>query len=124
MIDKLFKENNLKVTKQRIEIINIISKLNSKATVKNIIKCASMNTSTVYRILDKMCKNNILVKCINSDNLEYFEIVTNHKHYIKCIKCNKEKQLDSCPFDNINIKDFKVVNHTLKMEGICKECMN
>ena len=124
MINEIFKENNLKVTKQRIDIVNIIEKLGDGATVKNIIKNTNMNKSTVYRILDKLCLNNIIIKDININNEDYYSLKSNHKHYIKCVKCNKIKDLDNCPVEDINIKDFKVIKHTLKIDGICDECMN
>ena len=122
MIDKMFKNSNLKITKQRKEIIDIILELKNSATISNIIKKASMNRSTVYRIIDILVKNNILVKQINYDNNDYYVINEYHKHYIKCIKCNKIKELDHCPFDSINISGFEVINHSLKIEGICEEC--
>lgn len=122
MIDKMFKNSNLKITKQRKEIIDIILELKNSATISNIIKKASMNKSTVYRIIDILVKNNILVKQINYDNNDYYVINEYHKHYIKCIKCNKIKELDNCPFDSINISGFEVINHSLKIEGICEDC--
>ena len=92
MIDKMFKNSNLKITKQRKEIIDIL------------------------------VKNNILVKQINYDNQDYYVINEYHKHYIKCIKCNKIKELDNCPFDNIKLSGFEITNHSLKIEGICEDC--
>ena len=122
MIESLFKENNLKVTKQRLEIINIINKLKDKATISNIVKNVDMNRSTVYRIIDKLCSNNIVIKDINVNNKDYYVLKNNHKHYIKCIKCNSIKDLDECPFDNMEIDNFKIIKHSLKIDGICNKC--
>ena len=123
MIDSLFKDSNLKITKQRVEIINVINKLKDKATISNIIKNVEMNKSTVYRIIDKLCLNNIIIKDINANNEDYYVLRSNHKHYIKCIKCNKIKDLKNCPIEDIDIKDFKVIKHTLKIDGICEDCL-
>lgn len=122
MINDLLKSSNLKITKQRKEIIDIIELLGVDATVSKIIEKASMNKSTVYRIIDILVKNNILVKQINYDNQDYYVINEYHKHYIKCIKCNKIKELDNCPFDNIKLSGFEITNHSLKIEGICEDC--
>ena len=122
MINDLLKSSNLKITKQRKEIIDIIELLGVDATVSKIIEKASMNKSTVYRILDILIKNDILQKQVNYENEDYYNINHNHKHYIKCIKCKKIKELTECPFDNIELSGFEVIKHSLKIEGICEDC--
>ena len=122
MIDELFKNNKLKVTKQRKEIVNIINDLDSAATINNILKKANMDKSTVYRIIDILIKNNILIKQINYNNDDYYILKEKHRHYIKCVKCNKVRELDKCPFDNSQINDFKIINHNVLIEGICGDC--
>ena len=122
MIDELFKKNKLKVTKQRKEIVNIINDLDSAATINNILKKANMDKSTVYRIIDILIKNNILIKQINYNNDDYYILKEKHRHYIKCVKCNKVSKLDKCPFDNESIDGFKIINHNVEIEGICKDC--
>ena len=124
MVEELLKENNLKVTKQRLLVLNCIIELDFNATINNIINSVNIDKSTVYRIINVLIKNGVLEKDINYENIDYFKIKSNHKHYIKCIKCNKIKLLDECPFDNVNVDDFEVINHSLKIEGICKSCKN
>ena len=122
MIEDIFKKKKLKVTKQRREIIDIINNLDYDATINNIVKKANMDKSTVYRIIDVLIKNNILIKQINYNNDGYYILKEKHRHYIKCVKCNKVRELEKCPFDNSNINGFKIVNHNVEIEGICKEC--
>ena len=53
MLKQLLKNNNLKVTKQRLELLNIINELNDESTIKNIIdKCPDIDKSTIYRIIE------------------------------------------------------------------------
>ena len=122
MVEDILKKNNLKVTKQRIDVLESIIKLEDAATITNIIKNCNMDKSTIYRILDTLVKHNIIIKDINYNNDDYYMLKSNHKHYIKCVKCNKMKLLDKCPFDNIKVRDYEIINHSLKIEGICKEC--
>lgn len=122
MIDEILKKNNLKVTKHRIEIIDIVNNLDYDATINNIVKEANMDKSTVYRIIDVLTKNNILIKQVNYNNEDYYSIKEKHRHYIKCVKCNKISKLDKCPFDQCDINGFKIINHNVEIEGICKEC--
>lgn len=122
MVEEILKKNNLKVTKHRIEVINSIVNLENQATIQNIINNTTIDKSTIYRILNILINNNIIEKDINYNNLDYYRLKNNHKHYIKCVKCNKTVKLDKCPIDIININDFEVINHNLKIEGICKNC--
>ena len=122
MLEELLKKKNLKVTKQRVSVLESIIKLEESATIHNIENNVDMDKSTVYRIINILIDNDIIKKDINYNSIDYFRLKNNHKHYIKCVKCKKIKNLDSCPFDDINIGDFEIINHSLEIEGICKEC--
>lgn len=124
MIDELFKKNNLKITKQRMEIINAVVKLKDNATLKNILDQVNlkMDRSTVYRILDILIKSNILGKQINSDNQDYYMVMSEHVHYIKCVHCKRVESLNICPFDVDAFKGYKLISHSVILNGICKDC--
>lgn len=122
MVEELLKKNNLKVTKQRVGVLKSIINLEDNATIHNIVSSVDIDKSTIYRILNTLINHNIIEKDINYDNLDYYKIRSNHKHYIKCVKCKKISELKNCPFDNMNVGDFEIINHSLKIEGICKEC--
>ena len=122
MVEDLLKNNNLKVTKQRVSVLKSIIKLEDNASIHNIVSSVDIDKSTVYRIINTLITNNVIEKDINYDNLDYYKLKSNHKHYIKCVKCKKISALDSCPFDNVDVADFEVINHSLKIEGICKDC--
>lgn len=122
MIYQILKNNNLKITRQRKEILGAIDKLGNNATISEIIKLVDIDKSTVYRNIDILIKNNIILKQVNYENKDYYVIASNHKHYVKCVKCFKIKELNNCPFDSINLDGFDIINHSLKIEGICEDC--
>ena len=122
MVEDILKKINLKVTKQRIDVLKNIIKLEDDATITNIINNCNIDKSTIYRKLNTLVEKNIIIKDINYNNDDYYMLKSNHRHYIKCVKCNKMKLLDKCPFDNIKVNDYEIINHSLKIEGICKEC--
>lgn len=122
MLEDILKSKNLKVTKQRINVLKNIVKLEDDATIINIINSCNMDKSTVYRIINTFITHNIIIKDVNYNNNDYYMLKSNHKHYIKCVKCNKKILFDSCPIDNIKVNDYEIINHSLKIEGICNEC--
>lgn len=129
MIEKLFKENNLKLTKQRKLIYEIISNNNEEATLKTIIsKCNNkLNITTIYRVLDIFLENNLIKKKIDLSKEVYYEIIPHeHIHYINCIKCHNKTKIDPKEielFEKKVSKDYKLISHDIDFTGICKECM-
>lgn len=122
MLEDILRSKNLKITKQRITVIKSIVNLEDNATIINIINSCNMDKSTVYRIINTLVTHNILIKDVNYNNNDYYMLKSNHKHYIKCVKCNKKILFDSCPIDNIKVNNYEIINHSLKLEGICNEC--
>lgn len=122
MIEELLKNKNLKQTKQRIEILKLIEKLDINATKKNILENTNIDKSTVYRTLETLIENNIIEKSINHKNELYYEIKQEHKHYIKCIKCHKKEEIHICPVKTVEKKGFKIVSHKIEIDGICNTC--
>ena len=127
MIKNILKENNIKITKQRIEILNILMNLNDNATIKNIVnKSTICNKSTIYRILEALYNKNIIDKDINYNSEIYYFIKEKHTHYLTCIKCHKKIKITNCPIEiienNLEQEGYKVLNHKIELQGLCKNC--
>lgn len=123
----ILKNNNLKVTKQRLEVLDMINILGIDSSIKNISnRITNMDKSTIYRILNILYENGILEKIIGKYDQIIYVISDEHKHYMKCLKCGSITEIDKCPFDNNKnnsyIDGFKVIRHSLIIEGICKNC--
>lgn len=118
----ILKENDLKITKQRIELLNMINILDEDATIKNISAKLKIDISTIYRIIDIFLEKNIIEKNINYENKIYYKIKENHKHYIKCIKCHKKIEIEFCPIEKFDDNRFKIINHKVEIEGVCSNC--
>ena len=90
MIEEYFKEKNIKLTKQRKLIFDIIDEY-GEVTFKDIRnKCGNkMNNSTIYRIIELFLNNNVIIKTLN-DEIYYSINKNEHKHYIYCVKCHKK----------------------------------
>ena len=121
-MDNILKENGLKITKQRLDLLNMIDELDEEATIKNISNELKIDISTIYRIIDVFLEKNIIEKNINYENKIYYKIKEKHKHYIKCIKCHKKIEIEFCPIESFDDNRFKIINHKVEIEGICNSC--
>ncbi|MGV8984631.1 Fur family transcriptional regulator [Clostridium sp.] len=126
------KENNIKVTKARKSILEII--LSSEDAINaNLIYSllkkdnVKIDLSTVYRTLDLLESKKILNKFDLGNNMYNYTIIKNaHKHIIQCDLCHKEMVID-CPIPQIEEQIKAKTGITLTeshvyLKGICKEC--
>lgn len=129
MIEDILKKNNLKLTKQRKLVYEIISDNEEEATLKNIIKkCENkLNITTVYRILENFLEKNLIEKKIDLNKNIYYETKPQeHIHYINCIKCHNKTKIDTeeiKTFEQKVSKGYKVISHDIEFTGICKNCI-
>ncbi|MBR6072928.1 MAG: transcriptional repressor [Bacilli bacterium] len=121
-MNELLIKHGLKVTNQRIQVLDAINELSVNSTIKNIINKLNIDQSTVYRTLKTLEENNIIEKNVIDDEIIYI-IKEEHKHYFKCIKCNKVKELHTCPIEiSDELDGCKILNHSLILDGICDNC--
>ena len=94
-----------------------------------------VNTTTVYRYLDKLCAEHVVIKYpdLNSDKAVFQfageeKKCTDHLH-LKCIRCGKVVHLD-CDFMD-ELKEHLFRDHDFRLQcsgdmlhGICKDCEN
>lgn len=121
-------------TKKRNEIINIIQGSSTPISAQEIYNKMSKNTtinlSTIYRTLELLTKENVLLQEIRNDKISYYQINNNvHKHRIICTKCNSNTIIDECPLKELeeHIKKdtgYKLTNHTFEVMGICPKCQS
>lgn len=126
-------ENNLKQTKNREVILNIIKGSVLPMSAEDIYKhCLdqkiNINLSTIYRTLNTMENKHLLIKQVRNDGKAYFqENKHDHKHLFVCTSCGKNIILDNCPLEEmlqtLSAKsDFTIQSHNIELYGICKKC--
>jgi Fur family peroxide stress response transcriptional regulator len=128
-------EKGLKVTPQRMAILEAIHHLKNHPTAENIIefirqKHPNIATGTVYQILDTFVENNIIKRVkTDRDVMRYDGVVKNH-HHLYCSKCDLiedyfDEELDlllNDYFKNKNIKGFKMEDIVLQIRGTFNKC--
>lgn len=128
----LLRKKNIKVTKGRILILQILydsKEAISANTIYQNCKAADnyINLSTVYRSLELFEQNDIIEK-FDLGNGEYNYIIKEHthKHILECSLCKKKVEID-CPMLQVeelikNKTGFVLLEHELKVKAVCEEC--
>lgn len=130
-----FLEKGLKITPQRIVILEAIYKLKNHPTADNIIEYIrkthpNIATGTVYKVLETLVENGLIKKVkTDKDFMRYDGIVEKH-HHLYCSKCDliedyQDDELDELlknHFKNKKINGFKIVDVVLQIRGISDKC--
>ena len=126
---KTLKENNLKITSQRLEIMKYLDEHRIHPTADKIFsdlkkKTPSLSKTTVYNTLDTLRNHNIIqALTISESELHYDFKIANHHHFL-CKKCKKIIDIDiACP----NLLKVLKGKHKIDevhgyFKGTCGEC--
>jgi Fur family peroxide stress response transcriptional regulator len=123
-------EKGLKVTPQRIAILEAIMKLNNHPTAENIIEYIRKNhpnisVATVYKVLDALIENGLISKVkTDKDIMRYDAIIKSHHHLYYSdsdrIEDYNDKELNELLekyFEKKKIPDFKIEDIKLQIIG-------
>jgi Fur family transcriptional regulator, peroxide stress response regulator len=129
-IRKKLMEKGLKVTPQRIAILEAIVKLNNHPTAENIIDYIRKNhpniaTATVYKVLDALVENKLIRKVkTDKDFMRYDAIMEKHHHLYSAESDRIEDYFDwelnellEKYFETKGIPDFKIEDIKLQIIG-------
>ena len=126
-MDELLGNIGLKCTRQRKDILNILSKAKLPMSAEDIYKeTENMSLSTVYRAMELFCEKGIVMSetIRNSGELYYSLKDRSHCHYAICLGCNEIRYVDVCPVHEhgLDINDFQITGHKLELYGYCSKC--
>ena len=130
-----FAEKKLKITPQRVVILEAIYMLNNHPTADNIIEYIresnpNITIGTVYKVLETLVENGLIRKVkTDKDIMRYDGIVETH-HHLYCSECDLiedylDEDLDKLlknHFKNKNIKGFKIEDIVLQIRGTFDKC--
>ena len=127
-----FKDIGLKLTPQRIAILNFLEGNTDHPSADDIYKAVSvlhptMSFATVYNTLDRLRgKGHILELTIDPDK-KRFDPCTDHHHHLICMSCRRVQ--DIAMTFNLDLPehvsgDFKITGNHIEFYGICNACRN
>ena len=123
-------EKGLKVTPQRIAILEAIFNLNNHPTAENIAehirkKNPNISTATVYKVLDAFVSCGLIGRVKTDKDIMRYDAITESHHHIYCtdsdhIEDYKDEDLNRILQDYFNTKsipDFKIEDLKLHILG-------
>lgn len=129
---EFLKSKNIKVTKGRIEILDILKNAENSFSAEKIYqifreKNININLSTVYRTLELFEEKQIAEKITLTDGVFAYKLKKKtHRHHLRCDVCHKEIEIP-CPMSQIeelvqSETGFTLTEHDLFMKGVCRDC--
>ena len=127
---KLLKENSIKVTPQRLEILKYLDENRTHPTVDEIYsalkeKNPSLSKTTVYNSVETLNEHGIIQSLTISGSESRYDFENKMHHHFLCKKCGNIIDIDiKCP----NIGKMLESGHKVEevhgyFKGICKKCM-
>jgi Fur family peroxide stress response transcriptional regulator len=123
---KILRDNSLKITPQRMAVLQAIHELSNHPTAENIIgyiKQTNPNiaTGTVYKILDTFVQKGIITRVKTDRDIMHYDSITENHHHLYCHESDRiedyfDQELNSIleeyfkqkSIPNFNIEDIKL----------------
>jgi Fur family transcriptional regulator, peroxide stress response regulator len=129
-IRDLISSKGIKVTPQRMRVLEAVYSLKNHPTAENILdfirkKDPNISSGTVYKVLETLVDNKLIKKVkTEKDIMRYDGVMENH-HHLYCIQCDyiedyyneKLDKLLNDFFEENNIENFKVEDVKVSISG-------
>lgn len=127
---ELLKNNNLKITQQRIDILKYLDCHKTHPTAEEIYSSLkkthpALSKTTVYNSLDALKKHGMIIPLLITENELRYDFKTDMHHHFLCKKCGRIIDIDiPCP-DTKKISEYghRVDEIHGYFKGICKSCL-
>ena len=130
MLNEIFERHNLRLTKPRQQVFDILRNSDVPLTVGDIAKnCKNINRASIYRTLLMFDTLNI-INTITIGWKNYYELAEPfilHHHHLYCINCQNAEPIQSQELEKLidligKKHNFIVTKHHFELEGICEKC--
>ena len=138
-VKELLREKGLKVTSQRLMVLNILSAHGDEhLTVEEIYDLAKeespeIGLATIYRTVQVLLELHVIEKVTFDDGFARYELNgeetgSGHRHHHAiCTQCGKVYSLETDLLDTLEKQvfeslGFEVTDHEVKLYGLCSAC--
>ena len=127
---KILKDNNMKITSHRINVLKYLDEHCSHPTADQIYidlktNNPSLSKTTIYNTLEALSSHQIIQAITISGSEIHYDIGHDMHHHFFCKKCGRIIDIElSCP----NIEKMKQFGHKVEeihgyIKGICENCL-
>jgi Fur family transcriptional regulator, peroxide stress response regulator len=129
------KDRGLKITPQRVAVLEAIMELRNHPTAKKICeyirhKHPNISTATVYKVLDALLECQLVKKVKTDEDIMRYDANLENHHHLYCSECDLIEDYIDEDLDNLlknhfkdkNIKGFKIEDIVLQIRGTFDKC--
>ncbi len=111
-----------------MKVFDLVSKSKLPVDANYLIEKLKVNKTTVYRQVEKLLAEGILIEVELGDGKKRYELKSLvHHHHLVCKKCGSLEDIsldERIILDEVSKKsNFKVEDHSLEFFGICVNCI-
>jgi Fur family transcriptional regulator, ferric uptake regulator len=131
----LLRTNGMRITKNRIQIIDTLLQAEKPLSLDEIqtrtgTDASAPDYATVFRVMTVLENLQVAQKVNLHRSCSYYELINPHRHYdhIICTECGRVTvMIDSCPVESVERTiekryGFSDIRHSLEFFGTCREC--
>lgn len=124
--------NMMRITTQRQIILEELSKVKTHPTASELYdmvrkRLPRIGLGTVYRNLELMAENGIILKLEVGGTQKRFDATTDTHYHIRCSGCGRVDDIDTPVMDDL-VKEaaestsYEVLGHHIEFSGLCPSC--
>lgn len=122
----------MRLTTQRQIILEELSKVTSHPTAGEVYdmvrkRLPRIGLGTVYRNLELMAENGVIVKLEVGGTQKRFDATTDLHYHIRCSECGRVDDIELPVQHEINRiaseeSDYQILGHHIEFAGVCQTC--
>ncbi|NLN15069.1 MAG: transcriptional repressor [Tissierellia bacterium] len=128
-LTKELKSKNIRLSHQRLKILEFIYNNKIHPTVDEIYKeiqkeIPTLSKTTVYNSLNALIDAGLVKVITIGEHESRYDIVTENHGHFKCDSCDKiiDFEIDIDAFASKELKDFEIIYKDVYFKGLCPDC--
>lgn len=125
-----YKEMGLKLTPQRLAILNYLDGNKEHPSAEDIYRAVSkkfptMSFATVYNTLQTLKEHGGVLELTIDPDKKRFDPNTEPHHHLICVKCKRIVDIHGdykLPISNGDKEGFEIIGNHIEFYGICHKC--
>lgn len=133
MFKRMIRQMGLKVTQQRLAILESLSKGRAHVTAQEVFEIVNaqypeIGFATVYRFLRKMAEQSMVTEVRMGGLPARYELTPRRHHdHLTCVQCGQIVEFENAVIETLQEQvarahNFRLTHHVLELYGLCPRC--